>query len=598
MLCRSTPSSVPTHSPLGLWALVACMLVGLVHTMGCNGSLDVRSDSELQANDLVAKGDRALEADSLRAGLMWYHRAIEADSSYVLAQLLAAQTHAGLDEFEQAIPHIDQLIRLRPAFAGGYRSKSVYLRELGQLEASRQAAHIAIGLEPEQASGYSLLGATYLQEGLPGTARAYFLEAVARIEDESAFREQLLAGIDSVAAKAPDDMSIDVPQMVADLEAAWAEQVAREVSAPGEPTRPRSRQSLLALLATWLTVVGGILTLFQQTEDTVTKPQRDRIRGWLLQHREGTGATLSGSEPMDDSTEDGSSEDRPVGAAAEEEEAAEDEAAEGEAGKETADAPATRRPVTRSTEPVGALDRSDWSSTFVELFESVFGRAHWSWRCLSRSAVATVATLGVILVVTSGAQGVPGNLRYGGGLTNLAALLGVMFVSNFVADYFSLYETRWVLGRLAGTPKAMGKAGFLGLDLVLTSLIVVATTAAMLLLLAGIGQLIPLPTMLEPTLNNLLSWSTSLGDGRRLILGGTSIEIFPALAMLGSTYFTSIWVVLYVGAGVALRLTRRAFDGVTGLSQVLDIDQRPLQAMGIALSVVVTALFGLGQWLL
>ena len=189
----------------------------------------------------------------------------------------------------------------------------MYLRELGRLEASRQAAHTAIGLEPEQASGYSLLGATYLQEGLTGTARAYFLEAVARYEDESTFREQLLAGIDSVAAKAPDDVSIDVPQMAADLETAWAEQVAREVSAPGEPVRPRSRQSLLALLATWLTVVGGILTLFQQTEDTVTEPQRDRIRAWLLQYREGVGEARPGSEPMDDSTEDGPSKDRPVG---------------------------------------------------------------------------------------------------------------------------------------------------------------------------------------------------------------------------------------------------------------------------------------------
>jgi hypothetical protein len=218
---------------------------------------------------------------------------------------------------------------------------------------------------------------------------------------------------------------------------------------------------------------------------------------------------------------------------------------------------------------------------------------------LSRSAVATLATIAVILVVTASAERVPGDLRYGGGLTNLAALLAVMFVSNLVADYLSLYETRWVLGRLASKPRGtVGKMGFLGLDLILTSLIVLLSTVSVVLLLGGLGQVVSLPEMLRPTPNNLQSWSTSLSEGRRLTFEGTSVEIFPALAMLGSTYFTSIWALLYVLAGAALRTTQRVFDGVAGLSRVLDIDQRPLQAMGIALSIVVTALFGLGQWLL
>ena len=266
----------------------------------------------------------------------------------------------------------------------------------------------------------------------------------------------------------------------------------------------------------------------------------------------------------------------------------------GAAGENEGDAE-TEGDVTSGENP----KRSDWSSTFVELFEGVFGPSHWSWRCLSRSAVATLATIAVILVVTANAEGVPGDLRYGGGLTNLAALLAVMFVSNLVADYLSLYETRWVLGRLARSPRgAIGKVGFLGLDLVLTSLIALVSTIGVVLLLSGIGQVMTLPAMLEPTPNNLQSWSTSLGDGRRLIFEGTSVEIFPALAMLGSTYFTSIWALLYVLAGAALRTTRRVFDGVAWLSHVLDIDQRPLQAMGIALSSVVTAFFGIGQWLL
>jgi len=251
---------------------IACTTLLLMSMVGCGTSPDVRSPSELKANAFVQNGDAALERDSVREALTWYHRAVETDSSYVLGQFMAADTHARLNEFEAALPHIDQVIRLRPDFAGGYGEKSVYLRKLGRLEAAREAAHIAIGLEPSEATGYALLGAAYLRDGLPGTAQAYFLEAVARYENEAMLQDQLLTGIDSVAAHAPAEASIDAPQMVASLKAAWTEQIAQEVSDTGAPERPRSRQSLLALLATWLTVVGGILTLFQQTEDTVTGP--------------------------------------------------------------------------------------------------------------------------------------------------------------------------------------------------------------------------------------------------------------------------------------------------------------------------------------
>jgi hypothetical protein len=87
------------------------------------------------------------------------------------------------------------------------------------------------------------------------------------------------------------------------------------------------------------------------------------------------------------------------------------------------------------------------------------------------------------------------------------------------------------------------------------------------------------------------------GHGRRLIASGMSVKILPALPMLGSTYFTSIWAILYVGQGLPFAFHTAAFDRVAGLSRARNIDQRPLQPMGIALSVV-TALVGLGQWLL
>jgi len=67
--------------------------------------------------------------------------------------------------------------------------------------------------------------------------------------------------------------------------------------------------------------------------------------------------------------------------------------------------------------------------------------------------------------------------------------------------------------------------------------------------------------------------------------------------MLGPTYFTSIWAVLYVGARAAVRPVRAALSGVAGRAHILDVDWHPLQAMGIAPAVVVTVLLAGVQWL-
>ena len=42
---------------------------------------------------------------------------------------------------------------------------------------------------------------------------------------------------------------------------------------------------------------------------------------------------------------------------------------------------------------------SDWPSQFVALFDRMFGRRHWSWRCFIRSMLASWAAVGIMLVV-------------------------------------------------------------------------------------------------------------------------------------------------------------------------------------------------------
>lgn len=93
---------------------------------------------------------------------------------------------------------------------------------------------------------------------------------------------------------------------------------------------------------------------------------------------------------------------------------------------------------------------ANWPSTFVNLFDAVFTKNHLSWTCFRRSALTSVL---VITVLFAGFAGLglitlPTTLR---GLAEIAALLGIPIALNIVIDYASLFETRWVLGRMSAS---------------------------------------------------------------------------------------------------------------------------------------------------
>ncbi len=87
---------------------------------------------------------------------------------------------------------------------------------------------------------------------------------------------------------------------------------------------------------------------------------------------------------------------------------------------------------------------------------------------------------------------------------------------------------------------------------------------------------------------------------------GTVVEsIVPALlsifdvqyegGLLGiflySTFFTSVWVWLYVFSGIAVRLVYRTKRIQTFVDKHLDVATRPLSVMGVVLIVVFTIVY-------
>jgi len=213
-----------------------------------------------------------------------------------------------------------------------------------------------------------------------------------------------------------------------------------------------------------------------------------------------------------------------------------------------------------------------WPATFGVVFDRVFTEKHLSWRCFWRSCVASylavVVMTAVLYMVNSSVREIFDGMRLQP-LLGLGALAGIL---NLFPDYLSLLETRLVLRRMAkGSAGAFRLFGWLIFDAVVTAGIFTAALLAFVLAFGG-----DVKDLVEGISNALLS-----------LFGGTASGDFVGI-FLYSTFFTSVWVWLYVFAGIAVRLIYRAKRIQSFVDKHLDVATRPLSVMGVVLIVVFT----------
>ena len=216
-----------------------------------------------------------------------------------------------------------------------------------------------------------------------------------------------------------------------------------------------------------------------------------------------------------------------------------------------------------------------WPQTFLSMFDSIFGKRHLSWRCIWRSCVASMAGVMVLMLVWA-------TLRFDEiefiiNMVDPVPFFIMVIVSplilNAVPDYVSLCETRFVLRWMSCKPSSSWIVLLLILDAVVTGLIFCLGAVVLILIVSG-G---PISKAIKILLGLLL-------PGLRLSSenGTTPFGIF-----FYSTYFTSVWVWLYVLSGGVIRTLGL---GVRVLQKFLDIDNAPIRAIGFVASCIVAIL--------
>lgn len=224
-----------------------------------------------------------------------------------------------------------------------------------------------------------------------------------------------------------------------------------------------------------------------------------------------------------------------------------------------------------------------WPDQFIALFDRAFGARHLSWLRVRRSAVATFVLTWIVAGWWMATHPPPS-----AGMAARALLLvtAAAVVFSIVADYLSLIETRWVLDRLS---RGGAVVPWLTLDVLVTGVLGASVLMIVLAIVDG-PERVPSAMVEMLAFEITMAVFDSVHDGTT---GATSEVVYamPMAPFFYATYFTSLWVWLFVAASGLVRLATTALAQTARLRGVLDVRDKPGRSLGLAAVGVVTVLY-------
>lgn len=272
-----------------------------------------------------------------------------------------------------------------------------------------------------------------------------------------------------------------------------------------------------------------------------------------------------------------------------------------------------RTPQVRPSDDQGSP--SEWTATFLCWFDRVFGVRRVEVAGIElflprlwRSIVASFLALLVLCVVwVLHKETMSRLIRFGDpdqapwDQFSLLLLLygGATLITNWIPDYLSLIQSRWIMQRMATSQRRAARLGWLAVDAVLTASIAFAA------IFVGMKLLLPfVEDRLTVEIGCFSSELFGVDDAWEIFVAGLRFETPPgtlnydaAGIYIYSTFMTSLWVWIYGVVGLVVRATV-ALGGSRGTqAPARRWERRPLTVMGLV------ALVGFGgvfwtSWLL
>jgi len=236
-----------------------------------------------------------------------------------------------------------------------------------------------------------------------------------------------------------------------------------------------------------------------------------------------------------------------------------------------------------------AGESSNWQVIFVSVFDRLFGSNHFSWRCISRSCIASFVTVVLLTLIWGVVE--PSGFRFFFRQFWHGAFLFIIILTisiNFIADYLSLLETRCLIQWMRGYDSFLAILAFLVMDIVATTAIFIIGLSLHQLLLLGAEPMSILVNISD--IQRYLEKLTTMTSSTVKLEGHLAFS--PPLGIwFYSTFFTSIWIWVFALAGLFFKIARFFGGGVMHLGRVIDIEKKPLRSMGFVSIVLVSLLF-------
>jgi hypothetical protein len=237
-----------------------------------------------------------------------------------------------------------------------------------------------------------------------------------------------------------------------------------------------------------------------------------------------------------------------------------------------------RAAITKWLKNVSSDAQDDsWSQALSGLIDRVFGERPFSFKFFRRSCVASFVAVGLVSIFY-----VRVRLR-----SHLhIALLQVFFNSfifGLIPDYLSLLTSRAILILISRNPRLLRIVLFLLADALISPLISIGGMLTIMVLISTVEPSFSInhPLQVIPDFYHaFFSWRAFTFSS------GTVLDQLSVLFY--SSFFTSIWLWLYVIVGFAMKATRRIH-----VSQYLDIDKKPLGCIGKMSGLVLASLWAI-----
>lgn len=236
-----------------------------------------------------------------------------------------------------------------------------------------------------------------------------------------------------------------------------------------------------------------------------------------------------------------------------------------------------------------------WSSTFLEMFNRVFGEAHPSKVGFQRYFVATFAATVIRFIISLPRFGFQGLylgisstflMRFIVPLALCSVLLGWTLI---LSGYLALCSVRWIIvrtsnykhGRMLATVLSTAWSILVGIALVL-----LLTDVALSIMYYLINRM-PLASI-PPQLSSYLQthrkhWSS--------IAAMTFYEWLVALLAMLPLFLGTLWLDLYAISGSLLKAARRFDIGFGWFNRKFDIETKPLQSIGLVAGALVAVVY-------